>query len=258
MTFDAHGHIRRTAFFRFYEELNDFLPLAQHKITFAYTFTGKPAIKDTIEAIGVPHTEIDLILVDGQSKDFSYQMQGGEQVAVYPGFVKGEAFDISELVRLRPNPLRETKFVVDVNLGKLAKKLRLLGFDTLFRNDYKDDEIVDISLKEKRIILTRDKGVLKYHLVSHGYWLRSDNPKEQVKEVVNRLQLAKNFNPFSRCPACNGLLQQVAGALLLGRLPSDTLADFDVFKECTACHKLYWQGSHYDRICRWLDDLSSS
>jgi Mut7-C ubiquitin/Mut7-C RNAse domain len=117
-----------TVQFRFYEELNDHLPIARRKCGFAHAFDGAPAIKDVIEALGVPHTEIDLILVDGKSVRFSHRLRGGERVAVYPMF---ERFDIRPLHRLRPRPLRRTRFVADVHLGKLARSLRLLGFDTL-------------------------------------------------------------------------------------------------------------------------------
>ena len=252
MNTEQHASITQTAYFRFYEELNDFLPEKLYKTTFPYEFIGKPSIKDTIEAIGVPHTEIDLILVDGESVGFSYQMHGGEHISVYPVF---ESFDIPCLVHLRTQPLRETKFVVDVNLAKLAQKLRLLGFDTLFRNDFMDNEIVELSLQEKRIILTRNKGILKYRAVTHAYWIRNNDPKKQIKEVVNRFQLERNFRPFSRCSYCNGLLHQVEKSLLQDRLPKDTFLYFDVFTECKDCRKLYWQGSHYDHICEWIKDL---
>lgn len=249
---EQHAPITRTAFFRFYEELNDFLSEEQRKTTFPYEFIGKPSIKDTIEAIGAPHTEIDLILVEGKSVGFDYQMHGGEHVSVYPVF---ESFDITPLVHLRSRPLRETKFIVDVNLGKLAQKLRLLGFNTLFRNDFIDNEIVELSLQDKRIILTRDKGILKYNAVTHGYWIRNDDPKEQIREVVTRLQLENDFKPFVRCSNCNELLYPVDKKLLQDRLPNDTLLLFNIFMECKGCKKIYWRGSHYDRICEWIDEL---
>lgn len=252
MNTEQHASVTRTVFFRFYEELNDFLPAEQYKTNFPYEFIGNPSIKDTIEAIGVPHTEIDLILVNGESVDFGYQMHGNEYVSVYPVF---ESFDITHLVHLHTKPLRETKFVVDVHLGKLVQKLRLLGFDTVFRNDFMDNEIVEVSLQEKRIILTRDKGILKYRAVTHGYWIRNNDPKEQIKEVVNRFQLENKFRPFSRCSCCNGLLNQVDNMLIQDRLPIEILLYFTVFKECKSCRKLYWQGSHYDRICEWINDL---
>ena len=175
-----------TAFFRFYEELNDFLPEERYKHCFRYEFTGNPSIKDTVEAIGVPPSEIDLILVDGESVGFDYRMCGGERVSVYPVF---ESFDITSLVRLRSNPIRDIRFIADVTVGELVKMLRSLGFDTLFRNDFTDKEIVDLSLKEKRVILTRDKSILESIRVTHGYWIRNDDPDKQLKEVVSRFQL---------------------------------------------------------------------
>ena len=128
-------------------------------------------------------------------------------------------------------------------------------YDTLFRNDFMDNEIVELSLQEKRIILTCDKGILKYRVVTHAYWIRNNDPKKQIKEVVNRFQLERNFRPFSRCSYCNGLLHQVEKSLLQDRLPNDTLLYFNVFTECKDCRKLYWQGSHYDHICEWIKDL---
>ena len=244
--------VTHTAFFRFYEELNDFLPKVRRKTTFPYAFRGMPTVKHTIEAIGVPHTEIDVILVDGKSVGFEYRMRGGERVAVYPVF---ESFDITPLVRLRPKTLRETRFVVDVHLGKLAQKLRLLGFDTVFSNNLTDHDIVGVSLHENRIILTRDKGILKHKVVTHGYWVRHEDPKEQLREVVKRLQLENSFHPFTRCSQCNEPLHPVDKALLPGRVPDEILHVFDTFMECDGCQKVYWQGSHYERIYALIAEL---
>lgn len=187
--------VKRSAQFRFYEELNDFLPLKQRRKTFRYDFSGEPSVKDTVEAIGVPHTEVDLILVNGKSVDFRYQMQGGERVAVYPVF---EAFDISSIIRLRPKPLRKIRFVVDADLGKLARFLRLLGFDTLYHDNFDDRIIMDVATKEKRIILTRDRKLLKHDKVTHGYWVRNIRPRKQLHEVVSMLQLENSLNSFKR------------------------------------------------------------
>jgi uncharacterized protein len=249
-----HSPVIRKATFRFYEELNDHLPESRRKRAFIYEFTGKPAIKNTIQAIGVPHGEVDLILVNGKSVDFSYQLQGGENVAVYPVF---ESLDIFPLVRLRSRPLRETRFVVDVNLGKLAQKLRLLGFNTLFRNNFEDDEIIEISLEEKRIILTRDKGILKQNKVTHGYWLRNDDPKKQLDEIIKRFQLQYSFRPFSRCSGCNDELEAAPKSGLTDVLPDDTLNYYHEFWQCTGCGKIYWEGSHFKHIIRWVDELKN-
>ncbi len=249
---DIHSPVKRISFFRFYEELNDHLPADYQKKIFPYEFKGKPSIRNSIHALGIPHSEVDLIIVDGISVNFNHYLQGGEHVSVYPVF---ESLDISPLIHLRAKPLRESRFIVDVNLGKLAHKLRLLGFDTLFSNEYEDDEIIDISLNEKRVILTRDRGILKQNIVTHGYWLRSDNPKKQLHEVVRRLQLQNSFKPFSRCTHCNNLLIKTDKEMLNGILPDDTLSYYQHFWKCPGCEKIYWQGSHFNHILKWIDKL---
>ncbi len=249
-----HDPIRRTSYFRFYEELNDFLPIKWKKKSFAYSFSGITSIKNTIEAIGVPHAEIDLILVDGKSVGFDFIIKGGENISVYPVF---ESFDISHVTRLRSKPLRNTKFIVDVNLGKLAQKLRLLGFDATFKNDYDDNDIVADAVKEKRIILTRDIGVLKHSAVTHGCFIRNDDPKKQLTEIIERLQLQNSFKPFSRCSVCNSQMKPVEKDKVRDKLHSDTLEMYDEFWQCTGCNKVYWEGSHYDRIVEWIDRINS-
>jgi len=249
---DVHQPITRRASFRLYQELNDFLPSQQRGKAFDYVFYGRPSVKDTVEAIGVPHPEIDLILVDDKSVSFDYPMRGGERVAVYPVF---ERFDISPLLHLRPEPMRVTKFILDVHLGKLARYLRLFGFDTLYRNDLEDPEIIEISLNENRIILTRDLGILKTGLVTHGYWVRSTKPKQQLREVVSALQLENSFLPFSRCAGCNGQLIAVDKDSIKGQVDEPIWNYFNQFARCTGCHKLYWKGSHYDRIYELINSI---
>ena len=247
-----HSPIIRQSFFRFYEELNDHLPEKLKKQRFPYQFKGRPSVKNAIQAIGVPQVEVDLILADGESVDFDFQLKGGEEVSVYPVF---ETLDISPLIRLRPEPLRDSRFVVDVNLGKLAQKLRLLGFDTLFRNDLGDDEIVEISLAERRIILTRDRGILKQNAVMHGYWIRHDDPAKQLDEVIIRLQLQGGFKPFTRCSSCNGELELIKKEKIKDRLSADTMTYYNKFWECNSCRKIYWKGSHFQHILKWLEKV---
>jgi hypothetical protein len=248
---ENHPPVLRTSYFRFYEELNDFLPEQFFKKIYPFSFSGTPSVKNLIETIGVPHTEIDLILVDGVSVGFEHQLSGGEQVSVYPVF---ESLDISPVIRLRAKPLRKIRFVVDVNLGKLAKKLRLLGFDTYYRNNLDDDEIVKISIYEKRIILTRDIGILKYGNVTHGFWIRNDDPKIQLDEVIERLQLRNLFKPFTRCSQCNGQLKRITKEHVKSRVPDDTLNYYRIFWECQGCRQIYWKGSHFDKINNWLEE----
>ena len=237
---------RRTARFRFYAELNEFLPPARRRVAFGHDFDGTPTVKDRIESLGVPHTEVDLVLVDGASVDFDHHLHGGERVSVYPVF---EAFDIGAVTRLRPEPLREPRFVLDVHLGRLAADLRLLGFDTLYGNDFSDAHIIDTARSERRIILTRDTGILKDGRVTHGAFVHASGSVAQLREVVERFQLERRVRPFTRCMKCNGEIETIAaGELQPGEVPSGVRRDFDAFGRCAGCGQVYWAGSHYDRM----------
>jgi uncharacterized protein with PIN domain len=231
--------------FRFYEELNDFLPPEQRKQSLLYRFNGHPGIKDPIEVFGVPHTEVDLIVVNGVSVGFGYQLQNADRVAVYPVF---EGFDISPVIRLRDKPLRKIAFVVDVNLGKLARLLRLLGFDTLFANSFDDKDIAAISAEQKRIVLTRDRRLLYAKAITHGYWVRSVVPERQLAEVIERFDLSAQLRPFQRCTRCNGLIEAIEKKQVLTLLEPKTQKYYERFYRCRDCGKVYWEGSHVDNI----------
>jgi len=243
---------QKTVSFRFYEELNDFLPKEKRKITFTYPVKINQSVKDAIEALGVPHTEVDLILVNGKSVDFNCHLQDNDQISVYPVF---ESLDITPIIRLRAKPLRVTKFILDVHLGKLCKYLRMLGFDSFYRNDLDDDEIIRISLAEKRIILTRDIGILRHGKVTHGYWLRSQYPKQQLSELIRRFNLEKQIRPFYRCTLCNGLVDKVEKEKIEHLLEENTRKYFDDFFQCRECRQVYWEGSHYDDMKAFVDGL---
>lgn len=230
---------------RFYAELNDFLPAERRQVAFRYAFEGTPAVKDTIEAIGVPHTEVDVILVDGRSVDFAYRLQGGERVAVYPVF---ERFDVAEVTRLRPAPLRVTRFIADVHLGALARHLRLVGFDTVWERDLADEDIIRRALAERRIVLTRDRGLLKDGRVTHGYWLRNTDPRQQLGEVVRALDLAGRLQPYTRCMQCNGELRDAGPEEVTGEVPAGVLERHRAFAKCDTCGRVYWAGSHRERL----------
>lgn len=242
----------KRAYFRFYAELNDFLPpeLRQRPIPYAFEVSG--SVKDAIESLGVPHTEVDLILANGESVGFSYLVRDGDQISVYPVF---EAIDITPVVRVRPEPLRETRFILDVHLGRLAGYLRMLGFDTLYRNDYEDEELAQISSRAQRILLTRDRGLLKRTIVSHGYCLRTTNPREQLLEVLRRFDLFRSITPFQRCMHCNGRLEAVDKAEISERLPAKTSQYYDEFRRCQSCDRIYWKGSHFERMQRFIDQV---
>lgn len=171
---------------RFYEELNDFLEPAKRKQELKLTFEGNPLIKDLIKSLGVPTTAVDLILVNGQSVPFSYTVQNKDRISVYPVF---ETFNISKVTRLRGRPLRDLKFIVDTDLGELADCLRLFGFDVFYKNDYKKQEIVDRSVAEKRVILTKSRALLLKKGIVRGYRLKQTEPQKQFDEIINHFDL---------------------------------------------------------------------
>ena len=239
--------VRHASVFRFYEELNEFLPPRRRKVAFRHVFAGTPSVKDRIESLGVPHTEVDLILVDGVPVDFGHRLAGGERVAVYPVF---EAFELGSVNRLRPRPLRNTRFVLDVHLGRLAAYLRLLGFDCTYANDLADGQIIEISLSEHRIVLTRDTGILKDGRVTHGAFVYATDPLAQVREVLERFQLEQRTRPFTRCMRCNGRIDAISAATAGRSVPDSVSRDFKRFSRCRRCRRVYWPGSHYDRLRR--------
>jgi uncharacterized protein with PIN domain len=231
------------ASFRFYEELNDFLPLDKKKIAFEYSFRGNPSVKDIIEAIGVPHVEVNLIQVNGQPVDFTYRLKNNDIVSVYPF--------------LRKKEWKEIKFILDVHLGKLAKYLRMFGFDTAYQNDYNDKKIIEISLDENRIILTRDIGILKVKSVSNGYFIRDQNSKTQLIEVLKHFDLYHAIIPFSRCIKCNDKLEKIEKEKIIQQLEPLTLKYFDTFFICTHCQSIFWEGSHFDRMSSFISTIKN-
>ncbi len=247
---ESHEPVIHRTKFRFFAELNDFLSREFRNTKFTYQFRGRPSIKDTIQAIGVPHPEIDVILVNGHSVDFDFILKGGEDVTVYPEYDNSQKPGI---IHLRPKLPSEKKFIIDVNLGKLVPKLRLLGFDTLFEDD--DHEIVEISNRENRIILTRDIGILKYNAVKFGYWVRNTRPFAQVAEVVQKFHLSTAINPFTRCTICNGILVPADKDQIADKIPPQTYQLYDAFTQCRQCGKIFWQGSHVEKIKEWIKEL---
>ena len=249
---EDHAPKTRFAEFRIYEELNDFLPAEQRKVSFRSPFFGTPSVKDVIQAIGVPHTAVDLVLVDGRSVGFGHRLRGGERVAVYPVF---ERLDISPVVRLRPRPLRETRFIADSHLGKLARHLRMLGFDTAYDRGRNDTALIDLSLQQKRIILTRSVEALKNSRVTHGYWLRHHEALEQLREVMRALDLFSQVQPFTRCMDCNGHIENTDKAGVKGQIDPEIFQRFEEFSQCRGCGKIYWHGTHYERMLRLIRSI---
>jgi uncharacterized protein with PIN domain len=241
---------------RAYAELNDFLTAESRGATVRRPFRSHQTVKDVLEAMGIPHTEVDLILVNGSPQGFSYRPSVGDRIAAYPMF---EALDIGSTAKLRPMPLRDTRFVVrfvvDVNLGRLARLLRLLGFDVWWSNDTNDETLADISLGEQRILLTRDRGLLKRRAITHGLFVHSQHPEEQTLEVIRRLDLRHRLAPLTRCLRCNGRLAAVAKDEVAHHLEPLTLRYYQEFSRCPDCGRIYWAGSHHAKLLSIVERL---
>ncbi len=240
------------AIFRFYEELNDFLPPSQRGKDVCCTCARAATVKHAIESLGVPHTEVELILVNGESSGFERPVQDGDRVSVYPTF---ERLDITPLLRVRETPLRVTRFVADAHLGGLAHLLRMTGFDTLYDNHFEDSEIARLAEAEGRVVLTRDRELLKRRGITHGCYVRAIKPTLQLHEIFARLDLARSARPFSLCLDCNVPLHPIARAAVDGRVPEGVLARHERFVTCGTCQRVFWEGSHWRCMRALVDGL---
>ena len=241
-----------TATFRFYEELNDFLAPDQRGRDLSCPCARAATVKHMIEALGVPHTEVELILVNGESSAFDRMLEDGDRVSVYPKF---ECLDVSPLLRVRAHPLRDMRFVADAHLGGLAHLLRMMGFDTLYDNHFEDSEIERIAAHEGRIVLTRDRELLKRRGITHGCYVRAIKSTPQVREIFSRLDLARSARPFSLCLDCNVPLQRVAREAVAERVPPAVLERHERFVTCDRCRRVFWEGSHWRCMRALVDEL---
>ena len=241
-----------TAILRFYEELNDFLPRAIRKQDMPVEFREPAPVRHLIELCGIPHTEVEIVLLNGLSVDLEQQVRDGDRVSVYPVF---ESLDITPLLRLRDYPLRSMLFVADAHLGKLAGYLRMLGFDTLYRNDWQDSDLVRISSEQHRILLSRDRALLMCSAITHGCYIRATRPRKQLSDLVGRLDLCGQSAPFTRCMECNGELKHLAASDLSQDLLVHVRKSNSRFLCCADCGKTYWEGSHYRVMAHWIAEL---
>lgn len=234
--------LRKTAAFRFFGSLNDFLSAQRREGEWRLDFQGDQSVKHLFESCGAPHPEVGRLLANGQSIDQGYIVQDGDRIEVRP-FTPPVP---------RPDPAR---FVLDNHLGRLAAYLRLLGFDATYRNDIQDEELAQTSGREERILLTRDVRLLMRSLVVYGYWVRSKIPRQQILEVVARFNLSAAISPFRRCARCNAPLETVPKAEVLSRLQPLTQRYYDEFQRCPACGQVYWKGSHYQHLQEFITAL---
>jgi uncharacterized protein with PIN domain len=235
---------------RLYGDLNDLVPEASRQRDVAQPVFLTRSVKDAIESLGVPHTEVDLVLVNGAPAGLGHPLRAGDRVSVYPPF---RALDLAGLPRVQPPRPAEARFVLDTHLGRLATYLRMLGFDARYSRDAADADLADISAAEARILLSRDRGLLKRTTVRYGYLVRSSDPREQLVEVLQRYDLSSAVAPFSRCLHCNAPLRRADKAEVEDRLPPRTRAVFADFALCPLCDRIYWPGSHYDDMRHLID-----
>ncbi|MCL7940535.1 Mut7-C ubiquitin/RNAse domain-containing protein [Halomonas sp. ATCH28] len=236
--------------FRLRDRLNDFLPPAERGGTLSRDVSRRAAIKDVIESLGVPHTEVDVILVDGAPVGFEHILAGGERVEVCPWTI---APPVARHLRPRPPPC--PRFLLDAQLGRLARYLRLLGFDCHYRNDIGNAELAARADKEQRVVLTRDRLLLKRKRIRLAHYVRADEPWQQVEEVCREFDLRPVSAPFTRCTHCNGRLAAVAKEAVIDRLEPLTRQYVDDFLQCEGCGRLYWHGSHVARMKERVERL---
>lgn len=236
-----------TARFRFYAELNDLLPRQLKQRELLHAFTGPVSVKDRIEALGVPHTEVELIQVNGTPVDFTYRLQEGDLVSVYPYLAI-----LENPLPLRP-PYPRGRFVLDQHLAKLAAYLRLMGLDAIHRPDFPDLELAHVSSVDDRVLLTRDKGLLMRKEVVHGGFVRATEPMAQLPEVLHRFGAREAYAPFSRCLSCNGRLRKVPEEAVAHRLLPSTRNLYHDYWHCPCCDKVFWEGPHVRRMRGWVE-----
>ena len=241
------------AYLFFLDQLNDFLPRRKKYQHLPCKFIGHPSVKHIVESMGVPHTEVGQILVNEESVNFSHQIHSGDTIIIYPA--SPEVDHLSGLFHAG-NITIETRFILDNHLGKLSTYLRMLGFDAMYQSDYQDDQLAQITVEQNRILLTRDRQLLMRKTIRFGYAIRSLLPDEQVIEVIRRFGLNKLLiTPFHRCLRCNTPIEAVLKEVILHQLEPLTKKYFHEFHICPECERVYWKGSHYDRMGKLITRL---
>lgn len=245
----------RQATIRFYGDLRDLAWQLDRAGETQVPVEVRRSVKDAIESCGVPHTEVDLVLVNGESVGFGHPIGEHDRVSAYPPF---QTLAVDRVSKVRPPPPPEPRFVLDVHLGRLTERLRQLGLDSRYHNDATDDELAAVSAAEQRWLLTRDRELLMRAAVVHGYYVRAVDPTRQTVEVLRRFGLADELAPLTRCARCNGVLERVDKADVADRLEPATRAEHDEFARCTACGRLYWAGSHQPSLRSFIDSVRAA
>lgn len=234
-----------TATFTIHPALKEFL--AEESVS--RSFWGEPAVKDLIESLGIPHVEIGSIEVNHSIVPLQNHIKDNDEILIWPVIWRPQFSDKQDL---RPKMPGNIRFILDVHLGKLARMMRLFGFDTIYETSLDDPEIINLGIQQKRFILTRDKKLLMRSDISYGHWIRNTDPIDQMDEILLNFDLYDQINPFSRCLNCNGHLQSVEKKKIEDKLPPRVRKYYQYFQQCTSCHKIFWRGSHYERMSKRL------
>ena len=250
---DASGATCFPVVLQFYGDLPLFLKRRDAAGRVERSLCEKTAVKDVIEACGVPHTEVDLILCDGQPAGLQLHVVASGEIEVFP---VGLANGLHPAHRLQRR--QHSRFVADGHLGKLVRDLRLLGFDVLYDNKADDAALVQIAAGEDRALLTRDRRLLMHAAVRHGYCLRSDRAEEQIIDVIRRFELQERMLPYTRCLACNGGLTVVSKQEVLEEIEPLTKLYYEEFRRCLSCRRVYWSGSHFAKLQARIDRIRSA
>lgn len=237
---------------RFHGDLNVFLGSRKRDAEIERPLAEKTSIKDIIESCGVPHPEVDSILVDGQSVSFVHTLAEDAEVDVFP--VENQSTIHTDK---RLQTIGITRFVVDGHLGGLTRNLRLLGFDVAYLKNTEDPQLLAVMARENRALITRDRRLLMHAIVQHGYYPRSQNADEQTIEVVRRFDLSDLIAPFTRCLRCNAPLEEAAKADIIDKLEPLTKIYYDQFRRCPDCRQIYWSGSHFPKLQKRIEEISS-
>ncbi len=237
---------------RFHGDLSVFLRSKAGDAIIERRLAEKTSIKDVIESCGVPHPEVDLILIDEQTVGFDHTVANDAKVEVFS--VENRGTDSTEK-RLQTVDIKT--FVTDGHLGGLTRNLRLLGFDVAYEQNADDRQLLEVMVRENRALLTRDRRLLMHGIVQHGYCPRSQNAKEQTIEVVRRFDLSGLIAPFTRCLRCNAPLEEAAKADVIDKLEPLTKIYYDQFRRCPDCKQIYWPGSHFPKLQKRIEEIRS-
>ena len=240
---------------RCYAELNDRLSPEWRQERFVFHCPHDSRVGDVLGALGIDPDIVDLALVNGISTGLSHILAEDDLLSLFPVF---ETFDIGSVTRVRDRALRRPSFVLDVHLGKLAHLLRMLGFDTLYRNTYTDEELVAIAAHDGRTLLSKDRALVADDAVQRGLVIRSQTPRVQLLEVLDWFDLYRESRPFTRCLECNDLLSPASERDVQAFLPPAVRGRYEEFNTCVHCGRVYWKGSHYRRMEEYVKEILSA